>query len=173
MNKQGVSGYPVKRIPEDIAKIFSRRMEAARIPDLDRQQYLKWLRFYLDFCDKYKHSPTHLDSSNAFMLKLTEKRQTPARQRQAAQSINVYLDIIKRKRTGQESLPVDPLHSAACSAKNGWAEVFDKVRDTIQLRNYSPKTYSTYAGWIGRFEFFVHQKPPTQVTMEDVKAFLT
>jgi hypothetical protein len=44
------------------AKIFSQRMEAARIPDLDRQQYLKWLRFYLDFYEKCKHSPTHPDS---------------------------------------------------------------------------------------------------------------
>ncbi|RQV95770.1 integron integrase, partial [bacterium] len=173
MNEQRISRYLMKPVPENIAQIFYHRMEVAHIPDEDRRNYMKWLRFYLDFCDKYKHSPTHPDSSNAFMKKLTEKGQTPAKQRQAAQSIKVYLDIIKRKQTGQESLPVDPLNSAAGSEKNGWVEVFDTLRDTIRLRNYSPKTYSTYAGWIGRFELFLKEKPPADITMEDVKAFLT
>lgn len=163
----------MKPVPENIAQIFSHRMEVAHIPDEDRRNYMKWLRFYLDFCEKYKHSPTHPDSSNAFMQKLTEKGQTPAKQRQAAQSIRVYLDILKQNYSDHSTVPEADVHTTTNSAQKEWSDVFDTLRDTIRLRNYSPKTYSTYAGWIGRFELFVKEKPPADVTMADVKAFLT
>ena len=79
----------MKSIPNDIAGIFSKRMETASIPLEDRRNYLKWLRFYLDFCEKYHHLPEDPESTAAFMQKLTDKRQSPAQRRQAAKSVRV------------------------------------------------------------------------------------
>jgi integron integrase len=163
----------MKNIPEDIAAIFSKRMEIARIPPEERRQYLKWLRYYLDFCEKYNHLPTDPDSPDAFMLKLNEKDQTPAKQRQAAQSVRVYLDAKKRSKPSQSSAPACESGKKPEIPGQEWEDVFRMLRETIRLRNYSVKTYSTYAGWIGRFEQFSHGKSPSEIKMNDVKSFLT
>jgi hypothetical protein len=34
-----------------------RRMQEAEVPQGKRWDYLKWLRYYLDFCVKYRHQP--------------------------------------------------------------------------------------------------------------------
>lgn len=87
--------------------------------------------------------------------------------------LRFYLDILKQNCSDHPTVPEAGVHTTTNSASKVWSEIFDTLRDTIWLRNYSPKTYSTYAGWIGRFELFVKEKPPADVTMTDVKAFLT
>jgi len=163
----------VKNIPDDIARIFSRRMEIARIPLEDRRQYLKWLRYYLDFCEKYHHFPSDPDSPSAFTQKLTEKGQSPAKQRQASHSVKVYFDIVNKGKSRQTTPSIPNPLSDADPLNEGWDSVFQTLRETIRLRNYSRKTYETYAGWIGRFEQFVKSKLPEKIQMNDVKAFLT
>jgi len=163
----------VKSIPDNIANIFSKRMDAAHIPLEDRRQYLKWLRFYLDFCQKYDFSPTDPNSLLPFLQKLTEKGQSPAKQRQATQSVRVYFDIEKKLVSQHHSSDVGSSETHPPATVTPWDAVFQTLRDTIRLRNYSYKTYTTYAGWISRFEQFVNSKPPDQIQMQDVKAFLT
>jgi hypothetical protein len=132
----------MKSIPQDIIGIFSKRMETACIPLEDRLNYLQWLRFYLDFCEKYDHPPDDPESTAAFMQKLKEKRQSPARRRQAAKSVRVYLDIIKRKNSyrdlGSDRSSID----FQIADDNVWDAVFQNLRVTIRLRNYSRKTYT-------------------------------
>jgi integron integrase len=163
----------MKSIPKDIADIFSKRMEKARIPMEDRRNYLKWLRFYLDFCEKYDHPPENTESTAAFMHKLTEKRQSPAQRRQAAKSVRVYRDITKIKNSDHDLVSDRSSIDFHTPEDNGWDTVFQNLRETIRMRNYSRKTYTTYAGWIGRFEQFINSKHPDKTTMSDVKSFLT
>jgi integron integrase len=105
------------------------------------------------------------------MLKLAKKNQTPEKQRQAAQSVKVYFDIVgknnEKKNLVQESEAVTGTENLT------WRSVFKELKGVIRLRNYSNKTYSTYAGWIARFEHFLNGKKPEQIEMSDVKAFLT
>ena len=162
----------MKKIPDDIAHIFSKRMKAANISDVEQRQYLKWLRYYLDFCDKYKHSPVNTDSADAFMLKLNEKNQTFRQQRQASKSVIVYRDIIKSHNRVEHGVISGFNNDKKNTNENKWDAVFDRLREEIRIRNYSNKTYSTYANWIGRFEHFLNSKAPDDVAMTDVKAFL-
>jgi hypothetical protein len=48
-----------------------------------RNYYKKWLRYYLDFCQKYKQPISTKESLQQFIKKLQEKNQTPERQKQA------------------------------------------------------------------------------------------
>ena len=114
----------MKTIPTEITQIFTKRMNTAKIFVTEQRQYLKWLRYYLDFCEKYSHSPVDPDSTNSFMLKLSEKNQTFRQQRQAAKNRLVYRDI-------RNSL--------------------DSSEQKEIVWFVSNKTYQTYAGWIGRF----------------------
>ena len=48
-----------------------------------------------------------------------------------------------------------------------------RLAETIQVRHYSGKTLKSYRGWARKFQGFVHSEPPTDLTVDDVKAFLT
>ncbi len=49
-----------------------------RVPDKSQHYYLKWLRFYLDFCHKYHHDQSSPQNLPEFIKKLKEKKQTEA-----------------------------------------------------------------------------------------------
>ena len=47
----------MKPIPAVLVEAFSKTFAAASLEDHLARDYLKWLRFYLDFCVKYEHPP--------------------------------------------------------------------------------------------------------------------
>ncbi len=167
----------MKKIPDEIDAIFCRRMKNAGIDYELQQEYRKWLRFYLDFCDKYYLIPTDHDSPQRFMQKLNEKGQSTEKQKQASQSVNVYLDIIAKEALAPEIRNAEERPGLAnCDTKkkdSGWSAVFKNLNDAIRIRNYSKKTFRTYAAWIDRFACFLKHKSPENIIIEDVKQFLT
>lgn len=50
-------------------------------------KYQKWLRFYLDFCHKYQHEIVSKRSLDAFLMKLTEKRQSEQSRNEAKKAV--------------------------------------------------------------------------------------
>jgi hypothetical protein len=57
-----------------------------KVPREQHGEYLKWVRFYLDFCAKYGHEVANPDSLPAFLEKLRSKGQT-AEQRGCARQV--------------------------------------------------------------------------------------
>lgn len=55
-----------------------------------RPYYLKWLRYHLDFCQKFALTPTDRRSFTAFDEKLREKNQSDDQRRQARQAMALY-----------------------------------------------------------------------------------
>jgi hypothetical protein len=45
----------MQQVPADNSAAFERRLDQARVPAAQRPDYHKWVRFYLDFCQKYGH----------------------------------------------------------------------------------------------------------------------
>ncbi|MBU1106277.1 MAG: integron integrase [Candidatus Riflebacteria bacterium] len=111
------------------------------------------------------------------MQKLTEKGQPVEKQKQAFQSVKVYLDIVANELKQEEKQNVrdviDLTTTDAGKEAAGWSTVFSSLKDAIRLRNYSKKTFKTYASWINRFAWFVKSKNPEEVVIDDVKQFLT
>ena len=83
-------------------------MQEAEVPQREQWDYLKWLRYYLDFCSKYRHAPRDDDSLAPLLEKLSSKNQSLDRQRQAAKAVGLYYDLVKRWADGREA---DPLKS--------------------------------------------------------------
>ena len=54
-----------------------------------------------------------------------------------------------------------------------WTEIFNKLKNVITMRHYSPKTLKTYSGWTRKFQTYTKSKDPRLVSIDDVKAFLT
>ena len=54
---EGFLSFPMKRLPQSLKAAFLRVMRERAVPVEQRQDYLKWLRFYLDFCLKRIYRP--------------------------------------------------------------------------------------------------------------------
>jgi hypothetical protein len=57
-------------IPPAIEEQFRERLDAVLIPVNLHGPYRKWLRCYLDFCDKYRHESRERSSLTSFIEKL-------------------------------------------------------------------------------------------------------
>jgi hypothetical protein len=80
--------------------------------------YQKWLRYYLDFCQKYHFPPKQGKSLPAFMQKLQEKRQSKVQQEQAAAAITIYYDILREAGKIGMDHPLSPAGPSVNSSSN-------------------------------------------------------
>ena len=71
-------------------------MEKAAVLALERPEYLRWVRFYLDFCQKYGHPPREETSIPRFLEKLASKKQPEAARGQASKAIYLLLERKER-----------------------------------------------------------------------------
>ena len=56
-------------------------------------QYKKWLRYYLDFCEKYPVPGANSDRVRLFCEKLREKKQNESQREQAAHAVSLYIEM--------------------------------------------------------------------------------
>ena len=77
-------------IPRNVAAAFEKRLDAVGLNPPGRAEYRKWLRYYLDFCVKYRHPPGDRDSLPEFVSELSSKGQGVERQQTAAASVQAY-----------------------------------------------------------------------------------
>jgi integron integrase len=54
-----------------------------------------------------------------------------------------------------------------------WDRLIDKLAAEIKTRHYSRKTLKAYADWSRKFQDFLHNKRPEELSAADVKAYLT
>ena len=85
----------MRKIPTSINAQFNALLNTNKIPKRYQNHYLKWLRYYLDFCHKYGLSKSNPQSLPNFVWKLKEKRQTDAQQKHANQAILIYYELIR------------------------------------------------------------------------------
>ncbi len=137
-------------------------------PAQDRlADYLKRLRFYLDFCFKYQHPPRDFDSLPPFLPKWASKNRSKDEPEQASRGIGLYYQTMR-------NWPAHPAQSTAAGVSpEGWDRIFRQLKEEIRLRQYSPKTLQTYRGWTNQFRVFLDGKPPEDVTADDARRFLT
>ena len=142
----------MKRLSPKLVQVFEREMDQAKIPAGEWANYLKWLRYYLDFCAKYSHSPRDNDSLPEFLQKLASKNQTPQQQTQAVSSVNLFYELMK-------TWKAPPVRTVGPQADTeGWEGCQKKLKEEIRLRQYSDKTLKTYRQWITQFAEYTGYK---------------
>ncbi len=84
-------------IPSALLTQFEAYLRNKAIPNSLQGAYKKWLRYYLDFCQKYHFPPVNEQSLPHFIRKLQEKKQTKEQQEQAAIAIALYYEVLNAK----------------------------------------------------------------------------
>ncbi|MBI4620848.1 MAG: phage integrase N-terminal SAM-like domain-containing protein [Desulfobacterales bacterium] len=84
-------------VPAPVLTRFDATLEKRAVAPIQRADYKKWLRYFLDFCGKYPVPKARADRVRLFIDKLREKRQIPFQQNQAAHAVSLYFKM-QRKR---------------------------------------------------------------------------
>ncbi|RNC67437.1 MAG: integron integrase [Desulfuromonadales bacterium] len=178
-------------IPKDVLAKYESVLVKRAVPSDQRSQYIKWLRYYLDFCSKYSPPDSRSERVRLFIAKLQEQRQSPALQKQAAHAVSLYFETLRAATVSaphrveaptmppRQANPQQPTHNApktsAAPVKpaSPWDEVHARIKEEIRLRHYSPKTLKAYDLWTLQFRRFLKQKDPSELSSADVKEYLT
>jgi len=146
------------KIPDEVQKKYSKVLKQKNIkPDLQKSDTLE--------------SQLYLNA-----VSVTWKRRDAApvratRSKQQSQPATVFL-----KNVSPQSEPVNSAGSIAGKhdqSVDSWAGALKALNDEIVVRHYSPKTLKSYLLWAGKLKYFTGEKPPEQLTPDDVKKFLT
>ena len=77
------------KIPSQILLLYDELLVKTAVPELSYFLYKKWLRYYLDFCHKYRLEPLKRANLSGFLNKLKDKKQNKDQQKQAAHAISI------------------------------------------------------------------------------------
>lgn len=157
-------------IPAQLSGLYTAFIGHKGVPPSAQQYYVKWLRYYLDFCHKYNYQQDAQESFSAFGAKLREKKQTGKQREQATHAVLLYFEMVfdSKNKASKSSTPAELELSGA-----DWIGVFKELKNAITTRHYSPATLKTYTGWTRKFQAYTKSKDPRLLTIDDVKAFLT
>lgn len=98
--------------PETVTA-YESRMAKAAVPEGERRAYLRWVRFYLDFCQKYGHLPREAQSIDPFLAKLASKGQS---------EMGTVAGVLKQKQS-----PQAPTNDSRGQSHEAWARsLFEK-----------------------------------------------
>ncbi|MGM0611721.1 MAG: integron integrase [Thermodesulfobacteriota bacterium] len=168
----------MKKIPPDLENRFKSLLEQESFSKQLQIDYQKWLRYYLDFCQKYSFVQSDQNSLAYFIKKLREKKQTDRQQSQAAQAIQLYYKLVVEKKeikyvadNPKEILSEN--NEQYKTTRADWSNVYKDLSAEISLRHYSPKTLRAYTGWVRQFQAFVRSKDSRLLTGSEARDFLT
>jgi len=121
-------------IPPKIASTYNGFLVKKGIPQKLHTFYRKWLRYYLDFCQKYTSGQTGKNSLSAFISELRDKNQSEFMQKQARDAVVVFHEM----RVGSPK-------SAGFEGKSG-AGILEKNTTVIKPanRHYAGRKYNAF-----------------------------
>jgi hypothetical protein len=100
-------------VPLSLSQAFDAQLVQRNVPDQHRRDFQKWLRFYLDFCDKYDSKPELTASFAKFDEKLQSKGQSESQRQQARRAIAIYYRMVGSIKSpsipSSDSPPTKPL----------------------------------------------------------------
>ncbi len=109
----------------------------------------------------------HISSSQA---EVTTPIYAPLSDTQIPHSVSEQAPVIPKKSAGSH------YNEWRCLEKSGspaWDKIIDNLSAEIKTRHYSRKTLKAYADWSRKFQGFLHNKPPEELSAADVKAYIT
>lgn len=192
----------MNQLPGQVISGYRSHLLKRRVKEEDVADYLKWLRYFHDFCEKYRVVGDESHRVRSFLEKLREKKQAELQCRRAYNAVMLYFEMLRDRETpaevsassqAAEAANSDGVLAAATqqsvnlarrsfyseagyqekSDSSEWDEVLAAMAAEIKVRHYSRKTLKTYANWTRQFQLFLKNKPPGELTTADVKEYLT
>lgn len=110
-------------IPLYLAKKYETQLVQNDIPVNLRAYYFKWLRYYLDFCDKNHLEPNEKNNFSAFDKKLHSKNQSVPQRQQAKRAIAIFYRGIGDHSIAGNGTKTDSISKA--KKQNNYADLYE------------------------------------------------
>ncbi|MDD2467845.1 MAG: hypothetical protein PHI97_28025, partial [Desulfobulbus sp.] len=81
------------RIPNIVFHRYVIHLGNKGVPSARFAEHRKWLRYFLDFCDKYPVPADKAERLRLFCEKLKEKKQTDDQRKHAAHAVSLYFEM--------------------------------------------------------------------------------
>lgn len=78
------------QVPVNLIKKYTAFIDVKGVPQGYQLYYVKWLRYYIDFCHKYKFPDREIHSLPAYLEKLREKKQAGYLRKQAHHAVTLF-----------------------------------------------------------------------------------
>jgi integron integrase len=88
-------------IPNAVFTRYVAHINKRGIATVRHAEYKKWLRYFLDFCDKYPVPDANSERVRLFCEKLRDKKQTEKHREQAAHAVSLYFEMNQQERSAQ------------------------------------------------------------------------
>ncbi len=188
-------------IPRDILAHFNEVLKRQNISLPAQADYRKWLLYFLDFRSKYAAGKLPADQLALFAEKLQSKKQTPAQIEQAKEAIALFISLQTDNEIVSSLITLQPRETSTLiceppghlpdqfstrwgrrydewrclrkTASPAWDGVIEKLAEEIKVRHYSRKTLKHYADWCRKFQAYLKDKAPGDMSSQDVKEYLT
>lgn len=93
----------MRPIANEILRDFNAIMQKTSVAANLRQDYRKWLRYFLDFREKYASGKSRSDQVRLFIEKIKSKGQSRHQQHQAARAVSLFFAMQPKKQPGSSS----------------------------------------------------------------------
>ena len=112
---RGAWRFPMLTISNVLIKRYADYIKSCEVPSANLAEYIKWLRYFLDFCDKYPVPADKGRQIRSFCDKLQEKKQSDARRERAAHAVSLYFKLISQ--SGKDTTNPSPAPEVTTSAQ--------------------------------------------------------
>jgi integron integrase len=169
----------MKQIPSHLKILYDEHLKNKAIAKSAHFHYLKWLRYYLDFCEKYHLDQLKKENVVYFIQKLKARQQTAQQQKQAYHAVSLFYELSGPTSFERPKLLENKDEKFARKKDDvklmnaDWVPVYNDLVSEIKLRHYSPKTLKSYRSWIRHFQNYTKSKDSQLLSTSDVKGFLT
>ena len=87
------------QIPAQLLSRYTAFITHKDVAPSTQKYYVKWLRYYLDFCHKYSFAQADGESLSAFDAKLRGKKQNERQREQAHHAVSLYYGLLANSKT--------------------------------------------------------------------------
>lgn len=98
----------MKPLSSQLKTRFTARLKELSIADNHHVYYLKWLRYYMDFCTRHAAPPSSGKNLAPFLEELTNRGEGAFFIRQANSAISTYYEMTRSKAPDGEKSPIAP-----------------------------------------------------------------
>jgi integron integrase len=131
-------------IPVELQSRYEDFLRRKAIPKNEQGAYQKWLRYYLDYCRKYRTPPKYKNSLPLFIQKLVDKQQSKSQRTQAAKAVTLYYDLLDELGIPYKAAAARPGVSFGNASFNDEKPMADSAPPAKQVQG--EKILTTYPG---------------------------
>jgi integrase-like protein len=185
--------YPVSEVNSERVRLFCEKLREKRQPEEQRNQAAHAISLYFDM-------QARAGSENASNIRTPGVggigRGKEGAEKSQSHDVSAHLgeEFTQYQANRQAGLQGGPAAMPARSPQNAgsmrvsqycaagyeeksdsreWDSTLATLAAEIKVRHYSRKTLKTYANWSRRFQHFLKNKPPQELSTSDVKDYLT